>query len=197
VGRWIDVSNEQRGVTWVTLDAPLVEVGEISATLPGSQHNNALWRQHIGPTQKFYSWVMNNHWETNYRAYQEGVVEFRYALRANKGYNPAAASQFAIGLSQPLVASVANSKAPSPSLLQIEPADVLALTLKPSDDGNAWIIRLFGASGEERKARLHWSTRPPSRLWLSDLSEKPIEPLKEEISVSGWDLVTVRADRTG
>jgi len=197
VGRWIDVSNEQLGVTWVTLDAPLVEVGEISATIPGSQHNNALWRQHIAPTQKFYSWVMNNHWETNYRAYQEGVVEFRYALRANKGYKPAAASQLAIGVSQPLVASAANSNAPLPSLLQIEPSDVLALTLKRSNDDNAWIIRLFGASGEERKARLHWSTRPPSQLWLSDLSEKPIEPLKEEIRVSGWGLVTVRADRTG
>jgi len=197
VGRWIDVSNESQGVTWVTLDAPLVEVGEISATIPGSQHNNALWRQHIAPTQKFYSWVINNHWETNYRAYQEGVVEFRYALRANKGYNPAAASRFAIGLSQPLVASVANSKAPLSPLLHIEPSDVLALTLKPSDDGDAWIIRLFGASGEDRKARLHWSAPTPPRLWLSDLSERPIRTLVDEITVAGWDLVTLRADRMG
>ena len=27
VGRWVDVSNEAYGVTWATLDAPLVEVG--------------------------------------------------------------------------------------------------------------------------------------------------------------------------
>ena len=127
----------------------------------------------------------------------EGVVEFRYALRANKRYDPAAASQFAIGLSQPLMASVASSNEPLPSLLQIEPSDVLALTLKPSDAGDAWIIRLFGASGEDRKARLHWSAPTPPRLWLSDLSERPIRALVAEITVAGWDLVSLRADRMG
>jgi alpha-mannosidase len=195
VGRWIDVANEHEGVTWVTLDAPLVEVGEISATIPGSQHNPLLWREHIAPTQKFYSWVMNNHWSTNYRAYQEGAVEFRYALRAHGGYDPAAASRLSIGLSQPLLASVASSRPQSPPLVHIEPSDVLALALKPSEDGQAWIVRLFGASGEERRAKLLWSTSVQPRLWLSDLSEKPIRPLGQEITVAGWDLVTVRANR--
>lgn len=195
VGRWIDVANSGQGVTWVTLDAPLVELGGITATMLGSQRDPTIWREHIEQTQKFYSWAMNNHWGTNYRAYQEGVVEFRYALRAHTGYDPAVASRFAIGLSQPLVASVASSNPTSQPLLQIEPSDVLALALKPSEDGNAWIVRLFGASGKERKARLRWSVPTSPRLWLSDLSEKPIQPLDQEITVAGWDLVTVRADR--
>jgi len=195
VGRWIDVANAQHGVTWVTLDAPLVEVGEISATLVGGQGNPLLWRDHIAPTQKLYSWAMNNHWETNYRAYQEGVVEFRYALRAHGGYDPANASRFAIGLSQPLLGCVAAVKPPSPPLLQIEPPDVIALALKPSDDGAAWIVRLFGASGQERKATLRWSLPAQPRLWLSDLSEREVEPVQGEIAVPGWDLVTLRADR--
>lgn len=195
VGRWIDVANEGEGVTWVTLDAPLVEVGGITATMLGSQRNPDIWREHIEPTQKFYSWIMNNHWGTNYRAYQEGPVEFRYAIRAHGGYDPAAASRLAIGMSQPLLASASSANPPSEPFLQIEPSDVLALALKPSEDGKAWIVRLFGASGEERKARLHWSTPAPPRLWLSDLSEKPIEPVEGEIAVAGWDLVTVRADR--
>src|ERR1022692_4443452 len=132
VGRWIDVANEGQGVTWVTLDAPLVEVGGITATMLGSQRDPTIWREHIEPTQKFYSWAMNNHWGTNYRAYQEGVVEFRYALRVHGGYDTAAASRLAIGLSQPLVASAASSGTPSSSVLAIEPPDVLALALKPS-----------------------------------------------------------------
>jgi hypothetical protein len=196
VGRWVDVANERQGVTWVTLDAPLVEVGAITATMLGSQRDPAVWRKHIEPTQKFYSWVMNNHWATNYRAYQEGPVEFRYALRAHGGYDPAAASRLAIGLSQPLVASVASSNPPPGPLLQIEPPDVLALVLKSSEDGNAWIVRLFSASGEERKAKLHWAAPSPRRLWLSDLSEKPIKLLDQEITIAGWDLVTLRANRT-
>ena len=195
VGRWIDVANEQHGVTWVTLDAPLVEVGKISATLAGSQHNPVLWRDHIAPTQKFYSWAMNNHWETNYRAYQEGVVEFRYALRAHAGYDAAAASRFAIGLSQLLVAKAANSEPPSEPLMRIEPSDVLAVSLKPTDDGDAWIVRLFGASGETREAKLRWLRPERVRFSLSDLSEDPIKQLDEEVIVEGWGVVTVRADR--
>ena len=195
VGRWIDVANARQGVTWVTLDAPLVEVGGITATMLGSQRDPAIWREQIQPTQKFYSWAMNNHWGTNYRAYQEGVVEFRYALRAHTGYDASAAIRLAIGLSQPLVASQASSSAPSASVLTIEPKDVLALTLKSSEDGKAWIVRLFGASGEERKAKLQWSTPTAPRLWLSDLSEKSIEPVEGEITVPGWELITVRADR--
>lgn len=137
---------------------------------------------------------MNNHWRTNYRAYQEGPVEFRYALRARRGYDPAAASRFAIGQSQPLIASTASSNPLSPPLLQIEPPNVLALTLKSSNDGRAWIVRLFGASGEDRKAQLHWSPPVYRRIWRSDLSERAIEPLAGEIPVAGWDVVTLRIE---
>lgn len=197
VGRWIDVSNERGGVTWVTLDAPLVEIGEISANLLGSQHNPSVWRKRIGPTQKFYSWVMNNHWGTNYRAYQEGVVEFRYAIRPHDGYDPAAASRFAIGLSQPLVAMLTKDW---PTILdapfaRVEPDDVLVTALKPSDDGAAWIVRLFGASGEEHRAKFIWAGKP-KKVWLSETNEKAIEPAGETTVVPGWDVVTLRIDRT-
>jgi hypothetical protein len=36
VGRWADVSNRDHGVTLVTLDAPLLEVGGITANMTGS-----------------------------------------------------------------------------------------------------------------------------------------------------------------
>lgn len=194
VGRWVDISSEQLGVTCAILDAPLAEIGEISATLVGSNRDPLLWREHIRPTQKFYSWVMNNHWETNYRAYQEGIVEFRYAIRAHDGYDPAAASRFAIGLSQPLLTCTASATLPLPSLLQIEPNDVLASALKPSDDGKAIIVRLFGASGEDRTAKLRWSAPTSRHVWQSDLSEAAIKPIADEIPVAAWDLVTLRVE---
>ncbi len=194
-GRWIDVANESRGVTWVTLDAPLVEIGGITANMPGSQNKPELWRKHIEPTQKFYSWVMNNHWHTNYRAYQEGVVEFRYALRPHTGYDPVAAARFATSLSQPLLPIAASGPAPTNSpWLRVEPADVLVTTLKPADDGKAWIVRLFGASGQDRQARLVWSSPQPKTVSLSDLSEKPAAAVADVITVPGWGLATVRAE---
>ena len=202
VGRWVDVANDHLGVTWATLDAPLLEIGEISARMLGSQTKPDIWRKHIEPTQKFYSWVMNNHWGTNYRAYQEGVVTFRYALRPHAlhektGYDPAAAARFSTALTQPLVAAHAATDAaahaPRLPLVRVEPADVLVTALKPSDDGEAWIIRLFGASGENRQAKLIWPYAQPQSLWLSDLSEKPLTRISGAVPVPAWSLVTLRA----
>ena len=196
VGRWIDVSNADYGVTWATLDAPLVEVGVISATMLGSQRDPKLWRRRIEPTQTFYSWVMNNHWGTNYRAYQEGPVEFRYALRPHKGHNAGAASRFAIGLSQPLLATPASSQGiPSGALLRVQPEDVLALTLKPSDDGKAWIVRLFNTAAKSQNATLIWRKSAAGKTWRSNLAEEQLELAPSEIGLRPWELATLRIDR--
>lgn len=54
---------------------------------------------------------------------------------------------------------------------------MLALALKPSDDGGAWIVRLFGASGEPTEGEAALVVAHTPQLWLSDLSEKPLKPL--------------------
>ncbi len=196
-GRWADVSSRDRGITWVTLDAPLVQVGGLTATLLGSQANPEVWRKRLEPTSKLYSWAMNNHWGTNYRAYQDGLVTFRFALRPHRRYDPVEAARLAIGLSQPLLAAPAGGSAPAAAAprLRVEPDDVLVTALKPSDDGKAWIVRLFGASGEDREANLSWSSPAPSRITLSDLSEKPGREAGGKVPVPGWSVVTVRAER--
>jgi hypothetical protein len=194
VGRWIDVANAEYGVTCATLDAPLVEIGSLSATMLGSQTHPEIWRKHIEPTQKFYSWVMNNHWGTNYRAYQDGLVEFRYWLRPHGSYDPAAASRFAIGMSQPLVSSGPGQRSPIALKLRIDQEDVLLEECKRSADGSAWIVCLFGASGENRKASLTWTDNTPMKIWRSDLREQPLEQLGTQVDVPAWELVTLRIE---
>lgn len=195
IGRWLDISNENIGITWITLDAPLVEIGKVSATMLGSQRDPTVWRKHIDETQTFYSWVMNNHWGTNYRAYQEGVVTFRYALRPHRRYDAATASQLAIGLSEPLLVQKSTSTSTTPPLLQIEPADAMIVTLKPSEDRKAWIVRLFGASGKERIVKLIWASSHTDNSWRSNLAEEQLEPVGNEIRVGGWELVTLRVEK--
>ncbi|MBI4605133.1 MAG: hypothetical protein HY721_24480, partial [Planctomycetes bacterium] len=196
-GRWADVSNAAFGVSLVTLDAPLVQVGGITATLLGSQTNPAVWRKRVEPTQRLYVWAMNNHWGTNYRAYQDGPVTFRFALRPHGRYDPAEASRFAIGLSQPLLVAPARGAAPrAEPLLRVRPGDVLATALKPSDDGKALIVRLFGASGEARSAAVEWgggAARPRS-VRRSDTSERPGPEVTGPVEVPGLGLVTLRAE---
>jgi alpha-mannosidase len=194
VGRWVDVSNQDQGITWVTLDAPLIQIGGLTATLLNSQTNPDVWRAHIEPSRRLYSWAMNNHWGTNYRAYQEGPTIFRFVLRPHRKSTPAAASRFATGFSQPLLARPARANAPAAPQLQVTPSDVLVTAWKPSQDGKAWIVRLYGASGKDSSANLRWGKGcAPQAVFLSDLSERAAQAVKGSVPVPGFGVVTLRA----
>ncbi len=194
VGRWADVSNEEFGVTWVSLDAPLVQVGGLTANLLNSQSDPSVWRKQVGPTQKFYSWVMNNHWGTNYRAYQEGPVLFRYCLWPHGPYNATAASKRAIGLSQPLLVTAAGRGSIDPPLVLASAENVLVTGIRPSADGKAVMVRLWESSGRDSTTDLHWS-RPIRSQYMSDLGELPISRLENAVKVPGWGVVTIRTER--
>ena len=61
VGRWADVSNGKYGVTWATLDAPIVEVGgmtfnracDVNADPP--VYDPPGWLDKLEPSQTLYS----------------------------------------------------------------------------------------------------------------------------------------------
>jgi alpha-mannosidase len=48
-----------------------------------------------------YSWVMNNYWTTNFRAYQEGAFQWTYQLTSMTDTTNTAASRFARGVRNP------------------------------------------------------------------------------------------------
>ncbi|MCA1997016.1 MAG: hypothetical protein LDL56_07295 [Armatimonadetes bacterium] len=195
VNRWADVANDRYGVTWVTLDAPLVQVGGLTANLLNSQPNPEVWRKHVGPTQKLHSWAMNNHWGTNYRAYQEGPVLFRYVLRPHRGYDPAAATRLAVACSQPLLPVRARGPKPSGTpRLKVSSPEVLVTGLKPGDDGRGLIVRLWNADPREVQTRLSWSRPAPRSLWLSDTSEQRLGKAGDTLTLPGQGLVTLRAE---
>jgi len=195
VGRWADVSNDRLGITLVTLDAPLIEVGGITATMLGGQTNPDVWRKHIEPTQKLYSWALNNHWETNYRAYQDGIITFRYALRPHSNFQPAEAHRFATGLTQPLIVTKASGQDHTrPKLTLSGTGGIVVEVLKPSEDGKAWIVTLFNASAQQEQTSLQWST-PVGPMSYSNTAEQSLDPVKGVIGVAPWDVVTVRVEK--
>jgi alpha-mannosidase len=171
-----------------------MEMGGLTAHLPRQQPDPRAYLYKIAPSPKIYSWAMNNHWETNSRAEQEGWTTFRYAVRPHAGYDPLAAAHFGVESTVPLIAMQAMGAQPAASRLKIEPAEVFAGALKPSDDGKALIVRLYGASGKDAVARLTWSQPAPKVVWLSDASELPVKPAAESIEVPAWGIVTLRAE---
>ena len=191
VQRWVDISNERYGLTWATPDAPLIEIGRVTND-PRSA--SVGWIDHVEPSTTIYSYVMNNYWETNYKASQEGPTMFRYAIRPHRGFDGAEATRFGVEMSQPLIpAAGLGQSAHRPSLLRIQPDDVVASILKPSRDGRAWILRLFNPTETSHGVTLAWSEPSPAKVFLSDLAEKERDPLGERIEMAPYEIVTVRA----
>jgi alpha-mannosidase len=78
--------------------------------------------------------------------------------------------------------------------LRIDQEGVLVQECKRSADGSAWIVRLFGAAGEDRKAGLTWMDGKPIKVWRSNLSELPLERIDTQVDVHAWDLITLRIE---
>jgi alpha-mannosidase len=176
------------------LDAPLVEVGAITANKLNSQTNPDVWIRNLPPSQTFYSWVMNNHWGTNYRAFQEGPVTFRYAVRPYRATEPGAQQRFGQEQLRPLLVSGGKPIAPlGEALLRVQPAHVMVESLAPSRDGKAWMLRLFNASPEPVHARLNWrSDAAPGAAYLSNLGEDAVASVGESISMPAWGVLSMR-----
>jgi alpha-mannosidase len=199
VGRWADMSNRQAGVTWVTLDAPLVELGAVTATLLNSQTNPTAWLKRVEPRSVLYSWAMNNHWHTNYRAYQEGPVPFRFVLRPHQpsadAICDAAATRLAMDLSQPLLVTRGRgAAADGQPRLSVDGSGSLLAALKPSDDGRALIVRLWGTAPQAGPSHITWGSPSPRKVFLSDLSERPLQEAGPSIDVPLHGVVTLRAE---
>ncbi|MDR3689719.1 MAG: polysaccharide lyase family protein [Fimbriimonas sp.] len=188
---FVDISNGGYGITWTSLDAPLMEVGGITARMLDGGYDPKQWIEHLGPTQTIVSWALNNHWYTNYRADQSGLLTYRYSIRAHDQYNDAEAYRFGVGLAQPLIVGSLPAVLP---LLAIDDPNVVVTSLKPSEDGHATIVRLWCLGGRPRSIRIRWSGSAGVRS-LSDLSERPLHSIGESLSMSGWQVVTIRVER--
>jgi len=107
--RWVDLSDPEWGVTVASIDAPLIQLGEIrtDGIVTG-------WMERAESSPVLLSYVMNNYWETNYRAAQDDEVEFRYTLRAHGPFDPEAAKRFGLEEARPLLYRLVTDREGSP-----------------------------------------------------------------------------------
>ena len=79
------------------------------------------------------------------------MTTFRYVLRPHaKRLLGAEAARFGLETTRPLVAAAADSRKPVVEpLLAVSSPDVLVETVKVSEDGKAYVVRLFGVTGKD------------------------------------------------
>lgn len=135
--RWADVSDGVRGVTLVTLEAPLLQLGGITT--------NHIADSTSPDTPGFVSWAMNNHWMVNFKASQEGEAVLRYRLTTHEGAcDPAQAQRFAE--TESVAPVVLRDYVPRHDergvLLGLPEKAGVEATVKPATFGDGLIVRL-------------------------------------------------------
>ena len=186
--RWVDVSNDRFGITWASVDAPMFEIGGITATRMDDPH--WLLKPDLGTT--VYSYAMNNYWLTNYKAWQRGMVEFHYVIEPHGPFSQAAAERFGIDSQQPpLTASIAPNARPYKSLFTIEPADVLVEDCHPNPGGRSYSLRIFNAGTQNATVQLAWAGKQPIQIVRTDLFGGDAQAITGPITLASLDSMTL------
>ncbi len=102
VQRWIDVSNNEVGVTLCAPQTALIEIGKITDERPVN-NGYRKWMETIMPSSTLFAYAMNNYWGTNFKADQEGVVEFDSYLFFHKQFELNKSKAFGESIHAPFV----------------------------------------------------------------------------------------------
>ncbi|AZQ61652.1 hypothetical protein EI427_05220 [Flammeovirga pectinis] len=180
VQRYVDVSNLDYGITWVTPDAPMIELGEITT--------DALsygWVQEVKPTQTIYAYLMNNYWETNYKASQDGWHTFRFSLNPHGAYIPSEAKKFSMGISQPILISE-NENNSFASLIQPASPQMIITASRPMGENKVLVTVLNASKGDNL---LEWTASDIVKsVALSNINGDNIGLFDQGQNIPEWGL---------
>lgn len=149
------------GVTLYCPDAPLVQIGGF----------NWAKKQAAIPRQRnplLLAWPMNNYWETNFRASQPGLVEFRFSLASHGAFDATrAVLEGWETLNPPVTHPVFDDATPRQGRFLDVGGSALAVTsLQPAADRQGLIVRLLNLESQPAIAQLALPGRGLAGAWL-------------------------------
>jgi len=193
VQRWVDVYNDRIGITFASGDVPLVQFGAVrtDATVAG-------WLAHVDPSATLFSYVMNNYWETNYRAAQEGMHEFRYSLRPHGGFSETDTERFAMEVGHPLVSVPVLLDDPLVrSPFELDATSTVATMLRSVQDGDGYGMRLYNAASASDVVRVIGGDAKPLGVRISDVWGTTVGPAVDELQLGPYETITLRLTLDG
>ena len=191
VHRWVDLSNERRGVTVAMPENPMVQLGDFHFG-----HNQLTFELERA---MLLGWVTSNYWETNFPGHQPGTVVARYYLLPHAGgFDETRAHRFGAEAAHTrlLAQHMREPSAPNPplpkrgQLLEIPQGPVTTLHVRAGEDG--LLIRLLNASDETQLAAIKSGLLKLERAWRCDLFDHPTEELPVQDGVVHLELAPRR-----
>ena len=178
----VQLSDDTLTLTWLCAEAPLVEFGEMKTgrtPSPPVLDNGVL-----------FSYVLNNHWMTNFFARQSGEVVARYRLLSERSSPVGTLGRAGRELLTPLVAvrlgarsardpglEIATGGAHSmvDSFAELLEGEAVLEVVKQAYDGKGWIVRLHEIGGRPGSARLRLLWPSPVHASRCDVLERPTD----------------------
>jgi alpha-mannosidase len=143
---FVSLKNDKVQVVYTCPEIPLVQLGGL---------NLGKFARVADPKRPvIYSWVLNNYWTTNFRAYQEGELKWSCFLTSTADLDNRVASDFGWGERMPLLtrifpASKSTGAPASASLIGTALQDLLLISAWPGGDGHSVTLQLRNPGDED------------------------------------------------
>jgi len=192
--RWVDVSDNLKGFSLATIDAPFIEFGGMNAESWMASPDKE-WLSNTSSSSLCYSWAMNNSWHTNFKASQEGLTSFKYVLKAHNEFDYLSAYKFGVESSQPLhIIYNDNTIKNYSQVIKPDPASSLVITmLKPANDGNL-MMRIFNPADKPVSSGLSFEPDDVS-VFLSNGDESEQNEINNSVNLNPFEVITVKIKR--
>ena len=190
--RWVNVANDDKGIVWCSLDAPLMEYGGRTANFSQGWGAQGPWMTKLSPSSALYSWAMNNHWHTNFPQTQDGPVDFRYRLMPHDGLSLAAVNRFGLEQAQPLLHVTSDTHKEVAPLMAIDNDNVYITIIKATENEDEYIVRLRSLSATPENVNLTFPDKKPVRMNVCRLEEIPAEATDGSLTMNPYGMQTLR-----
>ena len=160
VRSFTDLSSDKYGVTVSPIEGSLVCYGEPTSSPMLYGHEEHFKRDQTYPAaSRLYLYLLNNMFDVNIAADQQGPVSFQWALRSHAGgWKAGGADRFGRSVLRPLIAWRADGTNSGPlpagaSFMSVDAPNVTCSVIKPAEaNGRGYIIRLNETTGQETTA---------------------------------------------
>ena len=173
VRHWAALGNAKASVALGTLEASLLEVGNIY--LPYPPYRATLDETRAGT---LVAWAMNNVWDTNFVLSQAGETRFRFAVASAAGDSRQLGMRASAALVRPLLGifgaerPVSGLAAAQGSFCTVDHPEVEVVMLAASRRGHDFVAMLHSLAADEVDARVEFPALDVRRVWLGTPLER-------------------------
>jgi hypothetical protein len=178
IRHWVGLENERVRLAWATMEAPLVQFGNIH--LPYFPFPETIDPEIANPAT-VYSWALNNIWDTNFPSQQQGEMEFSYAITSGEDMEtPELGMRTAAALTTPLLGilsapSAENDLPERGSFCSVEHPLVDVVALMSSRRGHDLTVMLQSLFSENEEVCVSFGLLGVARAWVGSHLEKNLE----------------------